>query len=69
MHITLWSSETLHSLVESIEELASILAVNSEVDGEETVLDVTGDTFAIVVERVSKVIMNVVTIIHYIFIE
>ena len=57
LHVSHWIHATLvfsHacSLVESLETLAGFLAENTEVDEDETVLNVTGDSFAIVVERV-----------------
>ena len=47
-----------NSLVESLESLASVLAENNEVGENTTILSVTGNRSAIVVERVSNNLLH-----------
>ena len=48
-----------NSLVESLESLASVLAENNEVGENTTILSVTGNRSAILVERVSNHLLHV----------
>lgn len=59
----------VHSVVELLEDIASVLALNGGIGNEMnvTVLVVTGNTFSIVVERVSVHCMETLPLLHDLF--